>query len=244
MDSTLLIYAAIGFAAQMIDGSIGMAYGLVSTSSLVAAGVPPANASAAVHLAEIFTTGASGYSHWRLGNVNRALLRRLAIPGVAGGFIGAAMVSVAPVEIIKIAVNIYLFIMGVAVLLRAFELRPRVADHRHIGPLGFFGGMVDAFGGGWGPVVSSTLIMKGHEPRRTVGTVNVTEFLVTAAQSAVFVAFLGLVHLDIVAALVVGGVIAAPIAARLTLRLPIRTLIFLVGALVAGLSARSLYLAL
>lgn len=244
MDSPLLIYALIGFAAQMIDGSIGMAYGLVSASSLVAAGVPPATASAAVHLAEIFTTGASGYSHWRLGNVNRALLRRLAIPGIAGGMIGAATISVAPGEIVRLTVSAYLLIMGVIVLLRAFDLRPRIANHRHVGPLGFIGGMADAFGGGWGPIVSTTLILKGHEARRTVGTVNLTEFFVTAAQSAVFFALLGLVHIDIVLALVAGGVLAAPIAARLTTRLPIRTLIFLVGGAVTLLSARNLYMVL
>jgi hypothetical protein len=244
MDTSFLAFAAIGFVAQMIDGSIGMAYGLVSTSSLVAAGVPPAGASAAVHLAEVFTTGASGFSHWRLGNVDRGLLRRLAVPGAAGGLIGAAIVSLAPTDVIKIAANAYLLIMGLIVLGKAFDRRPRPADHRHIGTLGFVGALIDAFGGGWGPVVSSTLIAKGHEPHRTVGSVNLTEFIVTVSQSAMFFALLGLVHLDIVLALVLGGIAAAPLAAWLTTRLPTRLLIVLVGAMVATLSARSLYLAL
>jgi uncharacterized membrane protein YfcA len=244
MDSTLLVYALVGFAAQLIDGSISMAYGLVSTTSLIAAGVPPANATAAVHLAELFTTGASGLAHWRLGNVDRRLLRRLAIPGAIGGMIGAAAVSLAPAHVIQPAINAYLVVMGCLVIARAFDMRPRSADHRHVGALGFFGALIDAFGGGWGPVVASTLLAKGHEPRRTIGSVNLTEFVVTAAQSTVFFAVLGAVHLDVVAALVLGGVLAAPIGAQLTRRLPLRALIILVGLVVVGLSVRSLYSAL
>ncbi|MBI3706301.1 MAG: sulfite exporter TauE/SafE family protein [Proteobacteria bacterium] len=244
MDATVLVYALIGFAAQLIDGSIGMAYGLISTSSLIAAGVAPASATAAVHLSEVFTTGASGLSHWRLGNVDRGLLRRLALPGVIGGAIGAAIVSVVPDNIVKPAVAAYLVIMGAIVLLKAFDRAPRAADHRHIGLLGFVGALIDAFGGGWGPVVASTLIAKGHDPRQTIGSVNLAEFFVTVAQSAMFFSLLGLVHLEIVVALVVGGVIAAPLAAQLTRRLPLRLLIFVVGATVACLSGRSLYFAL
>jgi uncharacterized membrane protein YfcA len=228
----------------MIDGSIGMAYGLVSTSSLIAAGVPSASASAAVHLAEVFTTGASGAAHWRRGNVDRALLLRLAIPGAVGGLIGAALVSSVPTQTIRIVANVYLLLMGLVVLARAFELRPRPpADHRHVGPLAFVGALIDAFGGGWGPVVASTLIARGHEPRRTVGSVNLTEFVVTVSQSAMFIALLGVAHVDLVAALVLGGIVAAPLAARLTTRLPVRLLIALVGLMVTGLSVRSLYLA-
>ncbi len=240
---TFLAFVAIGFVAQMIDGSIGMAYGLVSTSSLIAVGMPPASASAAVHLAEVFTTGASGAAHWRQGNVDRALLRRLAIPGAVGGLIGAALVSSVPTPTIRIVANIYLLLMGLVVLAKAFDRRPREPNHRHIGKLAFVGALIDAFGGGWGPVVTSTLIAKGHEPRRTVGSVNLTEFVVTLSQSAMFFALLGVTHVDVVAALVVGGILAAPLAARLTGRLPVRLLIVLVGGTVAALSARSLYLA-
>lgn len=245
MDTSFLVFVTIGFAAQLIDGSIGMAYGLISTSSLIAAGMPPATASAAVHMAEVFTTGASGMAHWRRGNVDRALLWRLALPGAVGGLIGAALVSSAPTQIIRIVANAYLLLMGLVVLARAFRPAPRAPDnHRHVGPLAFIGALVDAFGGGWGPVVTSTLIAKGHEPRRTVGSVSLTEFVVTTSQSAMFIALLGAAHVDVVAGLVVGGVIAAPLAAGLTARLPVRVLIVLVGIIVTALSTRSLYLAL
>lgn len=244
MDSSFVAYLAIGFFAQLVDGSIGMAYGVISTASLIATGVPPVNATAAVHLSEVFTTGASGLAHWRLGNVDRGLLRRLAMPGVIGGLIGAATVSLAPTHIIKPVINTYLVIMGVIVVMRAFNVRPRIADQRHVGTLGFFGALIDAFGGGWGPIVSSTLIAKGHEPRQTIGSVNLSEFFVTSAQSAMFFAMLGVLHLEIVVALVLGGALAAPIGAQLTRRLPLRVLVLLVGAVVVGLSARSLYSAL
>lgn len=244
MDSLFPLFVLIGFVAQLIDGSIGMAYGLISTASLIATGVPPTSATAAVHLSEVFTTGASGLAHWRLGNVDRQLLRRLAVPGVIGGIIGAATVSLAPSHIIKPVINTYLVVLGVIVVVRAFDRRPRVADHRHVGRLGFFGALVDAFGGGWGPVVSSTLIAKGHEPRPTIGSVNLAEFFVTSAQSAVFFAVLGAVHVELVAALVLGGLMAAPIGVHLTRRLPARLLIGIVGMVVVGLSTRALYNAL
>jgi hypothetical protein len=244
MEPSFLLFVLIGFVAQLVDGSIGMAYGLISTAALIATGVAPAHATAAVHLSEVFTTGASGLAHWRLGNVDRQLLRRLAVPGAIGGMIGAATVSLVPTHIIKPVINIYLVAMGLVVIARAFDVRPRVADHRHVGWLGFFGALIDAFGGGWGPVVSSTLLAKGHEPRQTIGSVNLTEFFVTTAQSAMFFAVLGAVHIDIVAALVLGGILAAPLGAHLTRRVPVRLLVALVGLVVVGLSARGLYMAL
>lgn len=244
MDTSFLLFVAIGFVAQLIDGSIGMAYGLISTTSLIAAGVAPAHATAAVHLSEVFTTGVSGFAHWRLGNVDRELLRRLAIPGIAGGMIGATTVGLVPTDIIKPIINVYLAVMGLVVIARAFDLRPRPADQRHVGRLGFFGALIDAFGGGWGPVVASTLIAKGHEPRQTIGSVNLTEFFVTTAQSAMFFAVLGAVHIEIVVALVIGGAVAAPIGAHLTRRVPARFLIGVVGLMIVGLSAYGLYRAL
>src|SRR3954469_23622064 len=194
MDSALLVYVLIGFLAQLVDGSIGMAYGLIATSSLIAAGVPPVYATAATHLSEVFTTGASGLSHWRLGNIDFGLLRPLALPGIIGGIVGALVVGFVPTDVVKPAANIYLLFMGVVVAAMAFNLRTKPADHRHIRPLAFIGALIDAFGGGWGPIFASTLIAKWHDARRTIGSVNATEFFVTLAQSSMFFALLGVVH--------------------------------------------------
>lgn len=234
------IYVLIGFAAQLVDGSIGMAYGVVSMSVLLAAGVAPAPASAAVHVAKVFTGAASGVSHLWLGNVEWGLCRRLLIPGCIGGAAGASLVSYAPSQIVKPVVALYLIVMGVVLLAKAIRLRPRAPAASHVGALGFVGGLLDSLGGGWGPIVTSTLISRGHEPRRAIGSVNLAEVFVALTQSAVFGALLGLAYLDIVFGLIVGGVIAAPAAALLTRHLPARLLILLVGAAVAGISLRTL----
>ena len=237
------IYLLVGFAAQIVDGAIGMAFGVISTSLLLASGIAPAPASAAVRLAKIFTGAASGYAHWRIGNVDRVLCRRLVLPGMVGGAIGALGVGYAPADIARPLLAFYLLAMGLILVgkgLRQVTLR---GDDKRIGILGFVGGLVDAMGGGWGPVVTSTLMAKGHEPRLAIGTANLAEFFIAMVQSAVFFAILGLVHLPIVAALVIGGVAAAPLAARLTKILPPRALILAVGGLVSALSLYNLWLA-
>lgn len=242
MIEELILYLAIGFAAQIIDGAIGMGYGVISTSLLLVTGVAPAPASAAVHLAEVFTCGASGWSHWRLGNVDRSLFRRLVLPGVLGGAIGAFAVSIAPDHLIKPVVAVYLLFMGLVLLVKAVRGLSHRADGNHIGVLGFVGGLVDSFGGGWGPVVTSTLLAKGHQPRSAIGTANLVEFFVAIVQSAVFFVVLDLGYLHIVVGLVLGGVAAAPIAATLTKVMPARALVFTVGAMVSALSIRNLWL--
>lgn len=238
----ILLYIAVGFAAQMIDGAIGMAYGVTASSVLLSAGVLPATASACVHAAEVFTTGASGIAHWRLGNVDRRLVLRLMVPGMIGGAIGAYILASVPGEMFRPWISGYLLLLGLLILWKAF--RPRsttIAPLKGVAPLGFFGGLLDAVGGGgWGPLVTSTLLGNGAAPRTVIGSVNVAEFFVTLTISATFVATIGLSLWPIVAGLVIGGVIAAPFAALATKHLPDRVLMVIVGVVVVTLSCRTI----
>ena len=205
----------VGFVAQLVDGALGMAYGLVSTSFLLAFGMPPAAASAAVHTAELFTTGASGAAHiWRR-NVQWNLVLRLAPAGIVGGIVGALTVSYLPVAIMKPVVSLYLLSMGVFVAYLAVRgPKPPPENLNGVKRIGLIGGFLDAAGGGgWGPVVTTTLLGRGHAPRQAVGSVNTSEFLVTAAISASFFFALGGVRWSDIIGLLIGGVIAAPVAA-------------------------------
>jgi uncharacterized protein len=244
MWNDVLLYVAVGFAAQMVDGAIGMAYGVTATSVLMSAGVPPATASACVHAAESFTTGASGLAHWRLGNVDRKLMLSLALPGVIGGVLGATVLLNVPGEKIRPVVAVYLMAVGGVVLWRALRATvPKSVRGRSVVPLGFFGGFLDAIGGGgWGAIVTSSLIGNGAQPRTTIGSVNAAEFFVTTAITALFVSTIGLSHWPVIAGLVIGGVIAAPFAALATKHLPDRVLMIIVGGVIILLSARTLLL--
>ncbi len=242
MWNDVLLYVAVGFAAQMVDGAIGMAYGVMATSVLLSAGVPPAAASACVHAAETVTTGASGLAHWRLGNVDRKLVYRLAIPGAFGGAIGATLLVNIPGEKIRPFVAAYLTLVGAVVLWRAFRtLKTPAGSPRSVSPLGFFGGFLDAVGGGgWGAIVTSSLLGNGGAPRTIIGSVNAAEFFVTLTISATFVTSIGLTHWPVIAGLIVGGVLAAPFAALATKHLPDRILMIIVGVVVMLLSLRNL----
>lgn len=238
----ILLYMAVGFTAQMIDGAIGMAYGVTASSVLLSAGVPPATASACVHAAEVFTTGASGLAHWRLGNVDRRLIVRLLIPGMLGGAIGAYALANLPGEMLRPWVSVYLLVLGLFILWKAYRPMPAVeVGIGRVAPLGFCGGMLDAIGGGgWGPLVASTLIGNGAKARTVIGSVNVAEFFVTLTISATFVATIGLSLWPIVAGLVIGGIIAAPFAALATKHVPDRVLMVIVAVVVIALSCRNL----
>ena len=239
----ILLYVAVGFAAQIVDGALGMAYGVMASSVLLSSGAPPAIASACVHAAEVFTTGASGLSHWWQGNVDRRLVLRLVLPGMIGGAIGAYILTSVPGELIRPWVSAYLLGLGFIILWKAFRHRgSHLEDPKGVGPLGFFGGMLDAIGGGgWGPLVTSTLLGFGAPPRTVIGSVNITEFFVTLTISATFVATIGISLWPIVAGLVVGGVIAAPFAALAVRHFPTRVLMVLVACVVIVLSGRTLY---
>jgi uncharacterized protein len=240
----LLIFAVVGFAAQMVDGAIGMAYGLSATSVLLTLGVAPATASASVHAAEVFTTGASGLAHWRLGNVRRALVLRLAVPGVVGGVAGAYVLAGAPTTIVRVFVSLYLLALGGVVLLKALRPRPAAVatiPTGRLAALGFCGGLLDAIGGGgWGAIVTSTLIGQGNVPREAIGSASLAEFFVTAAVSAAFVATVGITLWPVIAGLVLGGVLAAPLAALAAKRVPDRLLMAAVGVVVSLLALRGL----
>ena len=235
--------AAVGFLAQAVDGALGMAYGVTATTFLLSSGASPAMASASVHIAEIFTTGFSGVSHLKFGNVNRQLFFRLLVPGILGAVLGTLVVTQIDGKVLRPYVTAYLLIMGLYILSKAFrKLRARASEPGHVGKLAAFGGFVDAAGGGgWGPVVTSTLIGSGRDPRTTIGSVNFAEFFITVATAASFSLLIGPSAWELVAGLVVGGLCAAPFAALLCRRLHARALLILVGLLITGLSAYNLY---
>jgi uncharacterized membrane protein YfcA len=237
---------AVGFLAQAVDGALGMAYGVTSTTFLLSAGATPAMASASVHIAEVFTTGVSGLAHARVGNVNRQLFLRLLAPGILGAVAGAVLVTQVDGKVLKPFISAYLFGMGLYILSKAWRtVRPRQGEPRHVGKLALFGGFVDsAGGGGWGPVVTTTLVGSGHDPRSTIGSVNFAEFFLALAGAASFTLLAATGIWMLVAGLVMGGLLAAPFAAVLTKRLKPRVLLVLVGVLISSISLFNLYRAL
>ena len=241
------LYAAVGFAAQLVDGALGMAYGVVSTTVLLANGVPPASASASVHAAKVFTGAASAASHIAHRNVDWRLLALLSLGGVVGGVAGTYLLTSVDGEQIKPFVVAWLGLMGLVILYRAWKgARPKPFSWKSPAPLGLVGGFFDAVGGGgWGPVVTSTLLGSGADPRKAIGTTNAAEAFVAAAVSAAFLTALvtghwqteGLAdHLWSVLGLIAGGVIAAPIAGWMTKVMPIRARTWVVGFVVTGLA--------
>lgn len=245
MDREILIFVIAGFAAQMIDGCMGMAYGVSLNTFLLSLGIPPAPASATIHTAEIFTTAASGMSHFKLGNVDKHLFRKLLVPGVIGGIAGAFFISLVDSAVIKPIVAFYLVVMGLRILVKALkEIEIKKVEGK-LFPLGFAGGLMDAIGGGgWGPIVTSTLVAKGNHPRFTIGSVNAAEFFVTVAEATTFVTVMGLARWRMIAGLIIGGVIASPFAAYTCKKLPHRTVMLIVGTLITVLSVRTIFMAL
>lgn len=235
---------AVGLLAQMIDGALGMAYGVTSSSFLLAIGASPAMASGATHLAEVFTTGVSGVSHLKMGNVNKKLFLSLLIPGILGGLIGAYILSSVDGNILKPFISAYLFMMGLYVLSKAFrhiKLQREISAKRVV-PLALFGSFMDTTGGGgWGPIVTTSLVGSGHDPRTTIGSVNFAEFFLTLTVAAALFSILDSSVWLIVAGLVIGGLFAAPFAAYITKHLKARTLLILVGVLISAISAYNLY---
>jgi len=232
-----------GFFAQLIDGALGMAYGVSSTTVLLSFGVAPALASASVHTAEIFTTLASGASHLRLGNVDKKLFRRLLIPGMIGGALGAYILVSLPGKVVKLFVSLYLLVMGLMILSRVCKFKVKeISAGVKIILLGYIGGFFDAIGGGgWGPIVTSTLVAEGHNPRFVIGTVNLAEFFVTIIEAIVFFMLLGANHWQIIIGLIVGGVLAAPLSAYVCKKLPPRILMIIIGTVIIALSVKNLY---
>lgn len=246
---TFLLFLMVGLLAQSVDGALGMAYGVISSSVLLAFGVPPATASASVHAAEVFTTAASAGSHTWHRNVDWRLFLPLAVAGIIGGVFGAYVLAGIEGDMIKPFVIVYLAIIGVWILWKAgHDVTPRRLPSWLMGPVGLVGGFLDAIGGGgWGPTVSSAMVGAGQEPRRAIGTVNTAEFFLTLAISATFVWALVTGHWEeagalenhfaAVAGLVVGGLIAAPFAGLIVKKIPRKVLTYAVGGLLLILSA-------
>lgn len=242
-DEQFLLLVFAGFIAQMIDGALGMAYGVSCTSFLLNFGVPPVLASASVHTAEVFTTGVSGLSHLFLKNVNLKLFLRLAIPGVIGSVTGAYILSnVLDGGFIKPYVSAYLFLIGVFILIKSFKVIKPKSESNKVSALGLAGGFFDSIGGGgWGPIVTSNLILRGETPKETVGTVNTAEFFVTFFSTGVFLFFVGVDSWKIIVALIVGGVIAAPFGALMAKKMNPRILMLIVGIVIIITSSYTIY---
>lgn len=256
MTEGFLVFALVGFAAQVVDGALGMAYGVISSSFLLGLGVAPRVASASVHLAEVFTTGVSGVFHLKFGNVDRALFLKLAVPGAVGGILGAILLSAFPGEAARPFVAAYLVAMGFVILWKAARGFPTVrAVGKGPGPaipivrrgllntLGLAGGFFDSVGGGgWGPIVTSTLMARGGEPRRVIGSINLAEFFVTIVQAATFITLQGFSQNGpVVLGLVAGGVVAAPAAALVVRRFDPRSFMFAIGVLIVLLGFRTIW---
>jgi hypothetical protein len=246
MDVNFFLIVAIGFIAQLIDGSLGMAYGVSANSFLLTVGLSPAIASATVHTSEIFTTLVSAIFHRKFGNVDKRMVLRLLIPGVIGGGLGAYILTTLDGDIIKPYIAIYLLVMGIRILHKAFKPMQEHEREPKTGllvALGLIGGSCDAIGGGgWGPVVTTTLISTGHSPRKTIGSVNFSEFFVTLTESIVFILTLGLTQWKIILGLIIGGLIAAPLGAILTSKIPTKAIMITVGCLIIFLQLRTLFL--
>lgn len=238
-----LFFMLAGFLAQLVDGVLGMGYGVTSATCLISFGVNPVAVSAAIHTSEIFSAGVSGYSHYKFGNVNRKLFRHLVVPGVLGAILGAAMLVLLGEHAGKWLmplIALYAMFLGVKIFSRAFQVRQQNNKKvKNVGWLAGAGGFLDSFGGGgWGPIVTSTLISKGRSPRFTIGTVSLTEFFVTMASAATFFFTAGISHLSVVVGLLIGGSLAAPLAARLAGKLPAKTMMIGVGVIVMIWSIR------
>lgn len=242
----LLPFVAVGFAAQLIDGALGMAFGVISNLLLLSLGVPPAAASAGVHTVETFTTGVSGVSHILHRNVNWRLFARLAIPGVIGGVLGAYILTQIDASTAKPIVLVYLTAIGIFLVWRGWRFPPSHKPARIVEPLGLAGGFLDAAGGGgWGPVVTGNLLVQGADPRETIGTVNTAEFVLTVSISITFIAALGWAAFTLATiGLLIGGVVAAPLGAWLVKKVPAKALLILVGTLLTLTSLYGLYRAL
>lgn len=238
--AALLPFIGVGFAAQLVDGALGMAFGVISNTLLVGVlGVPPALASQRVHIVECFTTATSGLSHLFHRNIDPKLFVRLVVPGIIGGFIGAYLLSSLDAAFVKPFVLAYLTAIGLYILWRGLMYPPKLKEAKLVAPLGLAGGFLDAVGGGgWGPVVTSNLLIQGADPRKVVGTVNSAEFFLTLTVSAAFIYHLGIADLaGATLGLLIGGILAAPLGAWAAKHFPAKQMLVLVGTVLTLTSA-------
>ena len=239
-NSDLVFYLLVGVVAQLVDGSLGMGYGATATSFLLTLGVPPAVSSTSVHLSEMFTTGASAISHFKFKNINKKLFRTLLIPGVIGSVIGAYLLSdVIDGNVINPYISAYMIVLGGIIVSKGLKKNTIKKPTKRLGILAIFGGFMDAVGGGgWGPIVTSTLIGRGRDPRYTIGSVNAAEFAVAFASGVTFLLFEGINSWQVVLGLMLGGLVAAPLGAYLVNKVNRKPLMVIVGILVIFLGLR------
>ncbi len=244
LDTEFILFILIGFLAQVIDGTLGMAYGVSCSTFLLYLGVSPAIASASVHTAEVFTTGVSGLSHIYLKNVDKKLFIQLAIPGIIGAVIGSFLLAkVFNGDIIKPIIAGYLLILGFVIIIKSFRALQLKSELKRLTPLGFIGGLLDSIGGGgWGPIVTSNIIRRGQSPQIAIGTVNTAEFFVTFFSTGVFMFFIGIEGWKTILGLIIGGVLAAPIGPYLIKFIRPKQLMLLVGLGIVLTSCYTIYL--
>ncbi len=244
LDTEFFLFFLIGFIAQIIDGTLGMAYGVSCSTFLLHLGVSPAVASASVHTAEVFTTGVSGLSHIYFKNVDKKLFMQLAIPGVIGAIIGSFLLAkVFNGDFIKPIIAGYLLILGAVIIIKSFKTLRLKHELKRLTPLGFMGGLLDAIGGGgWGPIVTSNIIQRGKSPQIAIGTVNTAEFFVAFFSTGVFLFFIGIEGWKTIIGLILGGILAAPIGPYLVKLIRPRQLMLLVGLGIVLTSAYTIYL--
>ncbi len=237
-----LVFFGIGVFAQLVDGTLGMGYGATSTSFLLAYGVPPVVSSTAVHVSEMFTTGASALSHHKFGNINKKLTKHLLIPGVLGSITGAYLLSdVINGDIIKPFIAVYMIILAAVIIKKALSKTVVKKKTKKLGYLATFGGFMDSVGGGgWGPIVTSTLLGRGRNPRYTIGSVNAAEFAISFASGITFMLFGGIHGWQVIFGLIIGGVISAPLAAYLVNKIKRKPMMVAVGILIILLSLKTL----
>ncbi|MFA5296881.1 MAG: sulfite exporter TauE/SafE family protein [Lutibacter sp.] len=242
INQDLLVFFVIGVFAQLVDGTLGMGYGVTSTSFLLGYGVSPLVSSTGVHVAEMFTTGASAISHHKFKNINKKLTRNLIIPGVLGAIVGAYLLSdVIDGDVIKPFIALYMIVLAVVIIFKALRKKMVKKKTTRLGMLATFGGFMDSIGGGgWGPIVTSTLLGKGRDPRYTIGSVNTAEFAVSFASGITFMIFGGIQGWQVIIGLILGGVIAAPFAAYLVNKVSKKPMMIAVGILIIILSLRTL----
>jgi len=235
-------FIVVGFLAQLVDSAIGMAFGVIGNALLVVIGLPPTSASAVTHVVEGFTSGVSGVSHALQRNVDWPLFARLVIPGIAGGLLGVWALTHLRLDILRPVMLVYLGATGIYLIWRGSRRAQAYRRMRAVGPIGFFAGFLDAFGGAWGPVTTGSLIAQGMTPRMAVGTVNAAEFFVTVTVLSAFVGRLGFHAFSIAAAgLLIGGVVASPIGALVTRRASPRSLTQWIGGVMVALGLWGLF---
>ncbi|MEA1785331.1 sulfite exporter TauE/SafE family protein [Arenibacter sp. GZD96] len=234
-NETFLWFILAGFMAQIVDGALGMAYGVTSNSILLGFGLSPKVASAAVHTAEVFTTGVSGLSHMKFGNFDKKLFFKLLVPGILSASLGAYLLGdVLDGKVIRPYIMAYLLILGILILLKAFKKNINTKENtKNASLFALAGGFLDSIGGGgWGPIVTSNLINQGNTPAKVIGTVNTAEFFVTYTSAGILIYFAGIQSWQIILGLIIGGTIAAPLGAYITKKIPKRQLLIIVGTLI------------